>query len=83
MARAITEEEKQYAQELLARARSAQKQIDHLSQAEVDRAIQAVAWAAANEKTFTRLARMGVEESGGEQGGAASRGRWSGHFFFN
>ena len=64
MARAITEEEKQYAQELLARARSAQKQIDHLSQAEVDRAIQAVAWAAANEKTFTRLARMGVEESG-------------------
>ena len=64
MARAITEEEKQYAQELLARARSAQKQIEHLSQAEVDRAIQAVAWAAANEKTFTRLARMGVEESG-------------------
>src|SRR5210317_214060 len=64
MARPITEEEKQYAQELLARARSAQKQIDHLSQAEVDRAIQAVAWAAANEKTFTRLARMGVEESG-------------------
>jgi len=64
MARPITEEEKQYAQQLLARARSAQKQIDHLSQAEVDRAIQAVAWAAANEKTFTRLARMGVEESG-------------------
>lgn len=64
MARAITEEEKQYAQELLARARTAQKQIDHLSQAEVDRAIQAVAWATANEKTFTRLARMGVEESG-------------------
>lgn len=64
MARPITDEEKQYAQELLERARSAQKQIDHLEQADVDRAIQAVAWAAANEKTFTRLARMGVEESG-------------------
>lgn len=64
MARPITEEEKLFAQELLERARTAQKQIENLSQAEVDRAIQAVAWAAANEKTFTRLARMGVEESG-------------------
>jgi sulfoacetaldehyde dehydrogenase len=64
MARPITEEEKQYAQELLTRARLAQKQIDALDQAAVDRAIQAVAWATANEKTFTRLARMGVDESG-------------------
>jgi sulfoacetaldehyde dehydrogenase len=64
MARPITEEEKQYAQELFERARSAQKQIEDLDQAAVDRAIQAVAWAAANEKTFTRLARLGVEESG-------------------
>jgi sulfoacetaldehyde dehydrogenase len=64
MARPITEEEKQYAQELLERARAAQKQIEHLTQEKVDRAIQAVAWATANEKTFTRLARMGVEESG-------------------
>ncbi len=64
MARPITEEEKQYAQELLERARTAQNQIEHLDQATVDRAIQAVAWAAANEKTFTRLAHMGVEESG-------------------
>jgi len=64
MARPITEEEKQYALELLERARTAQKQIEDLDQAAVDRAIQAVAWAAANEKTFTRLARMGVEESG-------------------
>lgn len=64
MVRPITEDEKQYAQELLKRARSAQKQIESLDQAAVDRAIQAVAWATANEKTFTRLARMGVEESG-------------------
>ncbi len=64
MARPLTEEEKQYAQELLTRARRAQRQIDALDQAAVDRAIQAVAWAASNEKTFTRLARMGVDESG-------------------
>jgi sulfoacetaldehyde dehydrogenase len=64
MARSITEEEKRYARELLERARTAQKQIEHLDQAAIDRAIQAVAWAAANEKTFTRLAHMGVEESG-------------------
>ena len=64
MARPITEEEKQYAQELLKRARKAQEQISELDQATIDRAIQAVAWATSNEKTFTRLARMGVEESG-------------------
>jgi len=64
MARSITEEEKRYARELLERARTAQKQIEHLDQTAIDRAIQAVAWAAANEKTFTRLAHMGVEESG-------------------
>ncbi|WP_136810654.1 aldehyde dehydrogenase family protein [Desulfosediminicola flagellatus] len=64
MARAITEEEKQYAQELYTRAKVAQKQIEHLDQEAIDRAIQAVGWATANEVTFTRLARMGVEESG-------------------
>lgn len=64
MARPITEEEKHYARELLERARAAQKLINDFTQEEVDRAIRAVAWAAANEKTFTRLARMGVEESG-------------------
>jgi len=64
MPRPITEEEKQYAQQLLERAQAAQRRIANLSQAEVDRAIQAVGWATSNEKTFTRLSRMGVEESG-------------------
>ena len=64
MPRPITEEERQYAQELLDRARAAQQQIAHLDQAAVDRAIQAVGWATSNEKTFTRLAQMGVDESG-------------------
>ena len=64
MARPITDEEKEYAQTLLKRARKAQQQIADLDQSTVDRAIQAIGWATANEKTFTRLARMGVEESG-------------------
>src|SRR5581483_4817427 len=34
------------------------------SQEQVDRLIQAVAWAVANKKTFEKIAVMGVEESG-------------------
>ena len=64
MPRPITPEEKEYAQDLLARARAAQKVIEDYDQATIDRAIQAIGWATANEKTFTRLAHMGVEESG-------------------
>lgn len=64
MARPITEEEKQYAQELLRKARAAQQVIADYDQETVDRAIQAIGWATANEKTFTRLAHIGVEESG-------------------
>ncbi len=64
MPRAITNEEKQYADELLARARAAMKTIENYDQAMVDRLCQAVGWATANEKTFTRLAQMGVDESG-------------------
>jgi len=62
--RAITPEEKAYAAELLARARVAQKQVESYDQARVDRLCQAIAWATANEKTFARIAVMGVEESG-------------------
>ena len=64
MARPITEEEKQYAQELLQKARKAMKAIEDYEQATIDRLCQAVGWATANEKTFTRLAQMGVDESG-------------------
>src|SRR5947209_13838150 len=64
MARAITAEEKQYAQELLQRARCAMRAIEHYDQKTVDRLCQAVGWATANEKTFTRLANMSVDESG-------------------
>lgn len=64
MARAATAEEKQYAQELLQRARCAMRSIESYDQARVDRLCQAVAWATANKETATRLAYMGVDESG-------------------
>lgn len=64
MPRPITEEEKQYAKGLLVNARAAMKTIEAYDQSMVDRLCQAVGWATANEKTFTSLAHMGVEESG-------------------
>ncbi len=64
MARDITETERAYAQDLLARARRAMCLIESYDQAKVDRLCQAVAWAVANEKTFTRLSHMSVDESG-------------------
>jgi sulfoacetaldehyde dehydrogenase len=64
MARPITEEEKQYAKELLRRARCAMRSIEHYDQTRIDRLCQAVGWATANEATFTRLAYMSVDESG-------------------
>lgn len=64
MARPITEEEREHAHELLAKARAAMSTIEDYDQATVDRLCQAVGWATANEATFTRLAQMGVDESG-------------------
>lgn len=64
MGRTVTEEEKQYARELLQRARCAMLAIEHYDQAAIDRLCRAVAWATANEETATRLAHMGVDESG-------------------
>ena len=64
MAKPLTDEAKRNIDELIARARAAQAQIADLDQETVDRGIRAVGWATANEKTFTRLAQMGVDESG-------------------
>jgi len=64
MAREITAEERQVAQDLLARARAAMEAVKDYDQERVDRICRAIAWATANEKTFTRLAQMGVDESG-------------------
>ena len=45
------------------RAAKALAVIETYDQARVDRLCQAVAWAVANKKTFTRLVAMGIEES--------------------
>jgi len=62
--RQIGEDQRARVHELLANARRAQAIISDYDQATVDRLCQAIGWATANEKTFTRLAQMGVDESG-------------------
>ena len=57
-------EERQLARDLLARARAAMDEVRDYDQDQVDRLCRAVGWATFNEKTFTRLAQMGVDESG-------------------
>jgi sulfoacetaldehyde dehydrogenase len=64
MARSITSEEQALARDLLQRARCAMRVIERYDQAAIDRLCRAVAWATANEQTATRLAHMGVDESG-------------------
>jgi sulfoacetaldehyde dehydrogenase len=75
-ARATTDEEKATAQDFLARARDAMAAVADYDQATVDRLCRGVAWATANERTFGRLTRMSVEESGmGSADGVPAR-RW-------
>jgi len=49
---------------MLERARAAMAQIQDFSQDQLDTLAQAIGWYASNEATFTRLAQMGVDESG-------------------
>ncbi len=60
----ISDEQQQELDEAFARARKALAIIETYDQARVDRLCQAVAWAVANKRTFTRLVKMGIEESG-------------------
>ena len=62
--RPITPEETAHVDDLVARGRSALAAFEGATQQDVDRLCQAVAWSVANEKTFERLAQLGVEESG-------------------
>jgi sulfoacetaldehyde dehydrogenase len=64
MFRAITAEETEVVTELVGRARAALAAIAGYDQATVDRLCRAIAWAAGNEITATRLANMSVDESG-------------------
>ena len=74
MARELTDEERQLASDMLARARVAMAQIEGWSQKDLDRLSQAIAWYAGNEETFTRLAQRGVDESGiGDRNGRPAK----------
>ncbi|MEH6648664.1 MAG: aldehyde dehydrogenase family protein [Motiliproteus sp.] len=64
MAKEISVEQKQQVDAMIVRARAAMKAVEHYDQETVDRLVQSIAWAAANETTFTALAQMGVDESG-------------------
>jgi len=63
MAKVLTEEERNLAQEMLKRAREAMKAIEHYDQGQVDRLCQAMAWQLYNEKNAVRLVNMAVDES--------------------
>jgi sulfoacetaldehyde dehydrogenase len=60
----ITEEQQQELDVAFERARKALAIIETYDQARVDRLCQAVAWAVANKREFTRLVDMGIAESG-------------------
>jgi sulfoacetaldehyde dehydrogenase len=64
MPRAITEEEKKRARELLQKAQAAMDSIYEYDQTRVDDLCRAISWATANEETFVALTQMSVEESG-------------------
>lgn len=64
MARDITAEEQRLITEMIEKARNAMVEVAHYDQETVDRLAQAIGWALGNEETFTRLAQMGVDESG-------------------
>lgn len=60
--------------DMIARAREAMAAVQDFDQQRVDRLCQALGWATANEQTFTRLAQMGVDESGlGDRNGRPAK----------
>ncbi len=74
MAREITAEEIAIADDMITRARKAMDEISSYDQAQVNRLAQALGWACGNEKTFVRIAQMGVDESGiGDRAGRAGK----------
>ncbi|WP_170328639.1 aldehyde dehydrogenase family protein [Ruegeria arenilitoris] len=64
MGKELTENDRNMAADMLTRARAAMAEIEDWDQDRLDRLSQAIAWYAGNEKTFTRLAQQGVDESG-------------------
>jgi sulfoacetaldehyde dehydrogenase len=74
MARDLTQEEIRTVDQMIARARAAMDQIADWDQDQVDRLARAIGWHCGNEKTFVRIAQMGVDESGiGDRAGRAGK----------
>jgi sulfoacetaldehyde dehydrogenase len=74
MAKELRDDERQMVADMIARARIAMGLVEDWSQAQLDRLAQAIAWYAGNEKTFTRLAEQGVDESGiGDRAGRPAK----------
>lgn len=68
----LTAEQRSMLEEIIARARRAEKIIENYSQERVDRMCRCVAWAVGNPRDFDRICKMGVEESGA--------GDWAGRY---
>lgn len=64
MAKELTQQDKDSVDHMLSRARAAMAEVEQYSQAQLDRLAQSIAWHSSNERTFTRLAQLGVDESG-------------------
>ena len=64
MPQVLTKEENKLAYELIRKARVAMTEIENWDQKQLDRLAQAIGWFSGNQKTFTYLAQMGVDESG-------------------
>lgn len=60
----LTDEQVAELEDVFARARVAQKEIEQFDQEKVDRLIRTVAWSVANKKTFEELVAFGIEETG-------------------
>ena len=60
----LTKEQREELETAFEKASKAQEIIGTYDQARVDRLAQAVAWAGSNKKTFLRLVKMSIDESG-------------------
>lgn len=64
MARTLTEEDKVLIAEMIRRARVAMEAVENYTQDQLNQLCRSIGWHSSNEITFTRLAQLGVDESG-------------------
>ena len=74
MPKMLLESEIQMIDEMIHSGKNAMKSIEEWSQEELDNLAQSIGWFTSNEKTFTKLAQMGVDESGiGDRNGRPNK----------